>query len=234
MSKHVPLRPVAEGTHPAHLSPGYKSTRQRAPRHAAVLLPQGESERSSTFAFSPSILTPTDADLTRQSSAPPLGERIIVSGKIIDEDGTPVRRSLVEIWQCNAAGRYAHRADQHDAPLDPNFQGFGKFLTDDQGGYRFITIKPAAYPWHNHANAWRPAHIHFSLFGNAYAQRLITQMYFPGDPLLELDPIYLSVPAAARPRLVSQFDLDLTVEGVALGYRFDIVLRGRQATPLNL
>jgi protocatechuate 3,4-dioxygenase beta subunit len=145
-----------------------------------------------------------------------------------------VRNSLIEVWQCNSAGRYFHAKDQHDAPLDPHFQGFGKMLTDDDGNYRFVTIKPAPYPWKNHFNAWRPAHIHFSLFGNAYAQRLITQMYFPGDPLLPLDPIYNSIPAQARGRLLSQFDLDLTVEGIALGYRFDVVLRGRGATPFGI
>jgi protocatechuate 3,4-dioxygenase beta subunit len=180
------------------------------------------------------LIAPLDADLTRQSTAAPLGERIIVSGRVLDEDGRPVRRSLVEIWQCNAAGRYAHRGDQHDAPLDPHFVGRGKVLTGDDGEYRFVTIKPGAYPWRNHHNAWRPAHIHFSLFGNAYAQRLITQMYFPGDPLLALDPIYNSVPERARTRLVSQFDLGLTVPETALGYRFDIVLRGRHATPMGL
>jgi protocatechuate 3,4-dioxygenase beta subunit len=153
---------------------------------------------------------------------------------VIDEDGTSVRNSLIEVWQCNAAGRYAHRRDQHEAPLDPNFQGYGKLLTDDQGNYRFVSIRPGAYPWRNHFNAWRPAHIHFSLFGNAYAQRLITQMYFPGDPLLALDPIYQSAPAGARERLVSAFDLGLTVEGIALGFRFDIVLRGRGATPMGI
>lgn len=158
----------------------------------------------------------------------------MVSGRVLDEDGKPVRRSLVELWQCNAAGRYAHPKDRHDAPLDPHFRGFGKTLTDDQGRYRFITIKPGAYPWGNHSNAWRPAHLHFSLFGNAYTQRLITQMYFPGDPLLPIDPIYNSIPEFARTRLISAFDLALTVEGTALGYHFDIVLGGRAGTPTGL
>jgi protocatechuate 3,4-dioxygenase, beta subunit len=197
-----------------------------------LALPQGPDELA-VATFAKSILLPHDADLTRQSSAEPLGQRIVVAGRVIDEDGKPVRNSLVEIWQCNAAGRYHHAKDQHDAPLDPHFHGLGKVLTDSDGSYRFVTIRPGAYPWRNHTNAWRPSHIHFSLFGNAYAQRLVTQMYFPGDPLLALDPIYQSVPERARSRLVSAFDLDLTLEGVALGYRFDIVLRGRDATPLD-
>jgi protocatechuate 3,4-dioxygenase beta subunit len=227
------LRPTAPGTHPAYLYPDYKSTPARAPLQPLVALQQGAAELS-VAQFPRSILEPNDADLTRQSTGEPLGERIVVSGRLIDEDGKPVRNSLVEVWQCNSAGRYFHAKDQHDAPLDPHFQGLGKMLTDDQGNYRFVTIKPAPYPWKNHFNAWRPAHIHFSLFGNAYAQRLITQMYFPGDPLLPLDPICNSIPAQARNRLLSQFDLDLTVEGIALGYRFDIVLRGRGATPFGI
>jgi protocatechuate 3,4-dioxygenase beta subunit len=224
------IRPVAPGTHPEYLRPAYRSTTTRAPRQALIALPQGE-QHVSVVECTPALLRANDADLTEQSTQRPLGERIIVAGRVIDEDGAPVRKSLIEIWQCNAAGRYAHDGDQHDAPLDPHFPGYGKMLTDEQGCYRFVSIKPGAYPWGNHSNAWRPAHIHFSLFGNAYAQRLITQMYFPGDPLLALDPIYHSVPEGARERLISAFDIDLTVEGVALGYRFDIVLRGRDATP---
>lgn len=233
MSTASRLRPFPSGVHPDNLSPEYRSTPSRAPRHAPVALAASDAE-CAVVDVAAALIAPLDADLTRQSTAAPLGERIIVSGRVLDEDGRPVRRSLVEIWQCNAAGRYAHRGDQHDAPLDPHFVGRGKVLTGDDGEYRFVTIKPAAYPWRNHHNAWRPAHIHFSLFGNAYAQRLITQMYFPGDPLLALDPIYNSVPDRARPRLVSQFDLGLTVPETALGYRFDIVLRGRDATPMGL
>lgn len=227
------LRALAAGTHPDNLSPDYRSTPARAPRHGPVTLPAGAAELS-VVDVAPSVVTPLDADLTRQSIGAPLGERIVVSGRVLDEDGRPVRRSLVEIWQCNAAGRYAHPGDQHDAPLDPHFVGRGKLLTGEDGEYRFVTIKPGAYPWRNHPNAWRPAHIHFSLFGNVYAQRLITQMYFPGDPLLAFDPIYRSVPEGARERLVSRFDLGLTVPETALGYRFDIVLRGRDATPTGL
>jgi protocatechuate 3,4-dioxygenase beta subunit len=215
------------------LYPEYKSTPARAPLQRLVPLLQGAAELS-VARFPGSILKPNDIDLTRQSSGEPLGQRIVVSGRVIDEDGQPVRNSLLEVWQCNAAGRYFHSRDQHDAPLDPHFHGFGKMFSDGQGHYRFVTIKPGAYPWGNHPNAWRPAHIHFSLFGNAYAQRLVTQMYFPDDPLFPYDPIYNSVPAQARGRLVSQFDMGLTVEGVALGFRFDIVLRGRGATPFGV
>lgn len=218
--------------HPDYLSPAYRSTPARAPSQPLLRAPA--AALPDVPAVAPSAWQPQDADLTRQSSAPPLGERIVVSGRVLDADGRPVRRSLVELWQCNAAGRYHHARDRHDAPLDPHFHGWGKTVTDDEGRYRFVTIKPGAYPWGNHSNAWRPAHIHFSLFGNAYAQRLITQMYFPGDPLLALDPIYNSVPAFARERLISGFDLGLTVEGTALGYRFDIVLGGRDSTPTGL
>jgi protocatechuate 3,4-dioxygenase beta subunit len=157
-----------------------------------------------------------------------------VSGRVLDGDGIALPRMLVEVWQANAAGRYAHPEDEHDAPLDPNFTGGGRCLTDDEGRYRFLTVQPGAYPWKNHPNAWRPAHIHFSLFGPAVATRLVTQMYFPGDPLLALDPILQSIPdPAARERLIAAFDLGLTQDGFALGYRFDIVLRGEEATPFE-
>jgi len=167
------------------------------------------------------------------SNGAPLGERIIVTGRVTDEGGRPVRRTLVELWQCNAAGRYVHHVDRHDAPLDPNFLGAGRALTDDEGRYRFLTIKPGAYPWGNHPNAWRPAHIHFSLFGEHFASRLVTQMYFPGDPLLALDPIYQCTREGVRERLVSRFDIGVTQEGFALGYVFDIVLRGPMQTPME-
>jgi len=175
----------------------------------------------------------TDHDLTVQHASEPLGERIVVAGRVLDEGGRPVPGALVEIWQANAAGRYRHDRDRHPAPLDPNFSGAGRCLTDDQGRWRFVTVKPGAYPWKNHPNAWRPAHIHFSLFGRSFAQRLITQMYFPGDPLFGFDPILGSVPEAARERLVSRLDMELTTPEWALGYRWDIVLRGREATPLD-
>ncbi len=152
----------------------------------------------------------------------------------MDSSGHPVADSLIEIWQANAAGRYAHDQDNHPAPLDPNFTGRGRTLTDKDGFYSFVTIKPGAYPWRNHDNAWRPAHIHFSLFGPAFVTRLITQMYFPGDPLLDYDPIWQSIPdERARQRLISKFDLESTKPEWALGYRFDIVLRGRESTPFE-
>jgi len=197
-----------------------------------VAIPQTLSEITGPVAVHGRI-GPLDHDLTRQHAGAPLGERIILEGRVLDEDGGPVTETLVELWQCNAAGRYRHRRDQHDAPLDPNFAGFGKTLTDDEGRYLFVTIKPGAYPWGNHSNAWRPAHLHVSLFGSSYAQRLVTQMYFPGDPLLALDPIFHSVAdELARSRLVSRFSLADSVEGRLLGYTFDIVLRGRDATPI--
>jgi len=177
---------------------------------------------------------PVDNDLTLQHSGEPLGERIVVEGRVLDDDGRPVPHTLVELWQANAAGRYAHRIDQHPAPLDPNFTGAGRTVTDEHGRYRFVTVKPGAYPWRNHQNAWRPAHLHMSLFGQNFTTRLITQMYFPGDPLLPLDPIFNSVPdERSRNRLISEFDIGLTQPDWALGYRFDIVLRGRDATPFE-
>jgi len=173
-----------------------------------------------------------DADLTHQHQGEPLGERIVVSGRVLDSDGRPVRHTLVEVWQANAAGRYVDPEDSHPAPLDPNFTGAGRCLTDGEGRYRFVTVKPGAYPWRNHENAWRPAHIHFSLFGPSLASRLVTQMYFPGDPLMGFDPIFQSIPdQRGRDLLVAALDLDLTEPEWALGYRWDITLRGRNATP---
>jgi protocatechuate 3,4-dioxygenase beta subunit len=176
-----------------------------------------------------------DNDLTRNAArnGAPLGERIIVTGRVLDEGGRPVRNTLVEIWQANAAGRYVHKADQHDAPLDPNFTGAGRVVTDAEGRYQFTTIKPGAYPWRNHYNGWRPAHLHFSVFGRSFLTRLVTQMYFPGDPLLPLDPIFNCVSEpAARDRMICSFEIERTVPEFALGYRFDMVLRGRNATPM--
>jgi len=212
----------------------YKSTALRGPRLAPLSMRVPAATDLGVQARS-SILLPNDADLTAHGKSAPLGEKIVVTGIVLDEDGKPVRNSLIEVWQCNAAGRYIHKLDDHHAPLDPNFIGHGKMLTDDAGRYRFVSVKPGAYPWGNHPNAWRPAHIHFSLFGNVYAQRLITQMYFPGDPLFEFDPIFNSIAdARARQTMVSRFSLEDTVEGEALGYRFDIVLGGRNATPMGL
>jgi protocatechuate 3,4-dioxygenase beta subunit len=218
---------------PRLLYPPYQSTIRRAPARPRLRLPEGLASLAAPL-FGDLPLGEADSDLTRQHPGEPLGERIIVSGRIVDEDGRPVPKTLVEIWQCNAAGRYAHAKDDHPAPLDPNFTGAGRFLTDEEGRYRFVTIKPGAYPWRNHQNAWRPAHIHFSIFGSSFLSRLVTQMYFPNDPLFPFDPILQSIPDAnAQQRLVSHFDLDLTQPEWALGYRFDIVLRGRHVTPFE-
>lgn len=218
---------------PPYLYPPYRSTLLRAPTRPLVLLPHRLSERTGPV-FGDGEIGRLDHDLTRQHGGEPLGERIIVTGRVLDTDGRPVRNALVEVWQTNAAGRYAHRRDQHPAPLDPNFTGAGRCLTDADGRYRFVTVKPGAYPWKNHPNAWRPAHIHFSVFGTAFTQRLVTQMYFPGDPLMAHDPILQSIPSPeARERLVAAFDLDLTQPEWALGYRWDLVLRGPRATPME-
>ena len=210
--------------------PDYVGTRLRAPKEPLVVLPQTLSELTGP-AYGDSAIGELDHDLTRRHAGQPLGERIFVTGRVLDQDGRPLRGQLVEIWQANAAGRYRHDVDTHDAPLDPNFDGAGRCLTDDDGWYRFTTVKPGAYPWKNHHNAWRPNHIHFSLFGRAFTDRLVTQMYFPGDPLLPLDPIFNSVPdEKARQRLIADFDIELTQPEWALGYHWDIVLRGRDAT----
>jgi protocatechuate 3,4-dioxygenase beta subunit len=217
--------------HPANASPEYKSTLKRAPSQPLILLPHTLSETTGPV-FGHVAVNETDMDLTRQHAGEPLGERIIVTGRVLDEDGRPVPHTLVEIWQANSTGRYVHVRDQHPAPLDPNFTGAGRALTDADGRYRFVTIKPGAYPWRNHYNAWRPAHIHFSLFGPSFLSRVITQMYFPGDPLFKYDPIFQSITdERARERLVSRFDIDATEDHWALAYQFDIVLRGRNATP---
>jgi protocatechuate 3,4-dioxygenase, beta subunit len=216
---------IAEDVHPPLDYPDYRSTALRAPKRPPVVLPERFRDLESPV-YGHEDLGPIDNDLTRQHAGDPQGERILVTGRVLEEDGRPVRNTLVEIWQANAAGRYRHDGDQHPAPLDPNFSGAGRTLTDDDGRYEFVTVKPGAYPWKNHPNAWRPAHIHFSLFGRAFSSRLVTQMYFPGDPLFEFDPIFQSVrDPRARERLIAQFDLGLTKPDWALGHRFDIVLR---------
>jgi protocatechuate 3,4-dioxygenase beta subunit len=219
---------------PAYLHPAYKSTPLRAPSRPLLPMRHTLSELAQPV-YGHEDIGELDHDLTRNAAlnGAPLGERIVVTGRVIDERGRPLRHTLVELWQCNAAGRYVHAVDTHDAPLDPNFLGAGRTLTDGEGRYRFLTIKPGAYPWGNHPNAWRPNHIHFSLFGEHFASRLVTQMYFPGDPLLELDPIYRSTPPGVRERLVAHFDLAATQPGFALGYVFDIVLRGALQTPME-
>ncbi len=220
------------GTHPPLLSPGYRSTVLRAPSREPVVLAHSLTEITGP-ALGEGRVLPSDSDLTRQHDGEPLGERIIVHGRVLDSDGRAVPGALVELWQANSAGRYAHSRDQHPAPLDPNFTGVGRCLTDSAGRYRFVTLKPGAYPWRNHKNAWRAQHIHFSLFGRSFVQRLVTQMYFPGDPLFHQDPIFNAVPAAARHRMISAFDLSATVPEWALAYEFDIVLRGRDQTPME-
>ena len=231
MNKVIPYRRPDPGTQPTALYPDYVATRRRAPRQPLVFLPHTLSEVTGPVY---GHAKPGEADLTRQHAGEPLGERIIVTGRVLDGDGHPVRHTLIEIWQANAAGRYFHSKDQHPAPLDPNFTGAGRALTDENGVYRFVTIKPGAYPWQNHENAWRPCHIHFSLFGPAFATRLVTQMYFPGDPLLAYDPIFQSIPdERARQRLIAGFDLATTQPEWALGYQFNIILRGREETPFE-
>ena len=214
--------------HPAFIAPEYKSTVLRGPTKAPVLIPQRLSERSGPILGQESV-SALDSDLTKNGvrNGAPLGERIVVTGHVRDEEGQALPDMLVEAWQCNSAGRYVHAGDDHDAPLDPNFLGAGRCVTNSEGVYRFHTVKPGAYPWGNHDNAWRPAHIHFSLFGSSIASRLVTQMYFPGDPLLALDPILQSVPEKSRHLLVASFSLDATQPGFALAYVFDIVLRSR-------
>jgi protocatechuate 3,4-dioxygenase beta subunit len=225
-------RPFA-GTQPNLLHPPYVSSIKRAPSKPLIHLPHTLSEVTGPV-FDRKIVDVKAFDLTKQHAGAPQGERIVVSGRVLDENGRPVRDTILEIWQANAAGRYLHKRDQHDAPLDPNFSGSGHTITDSEGRYRFVSIRPGEYPWGNHYNAWRPAHIHFSLFGPAFATRLVTQMYFPGDPLLAFDPIFnCTADEKARNRLVSQFDWETTIPVQALGYRFDIVLSGREATPME-
>jgi protocatechuate 3,4-dioxygenase, beta subunit len=233
MKPVVGYRPLCPGTQPDHLHPPYASSLKRAPTQALVQIPYTLSEITGP-SFGPEVAAPASHDLTRQHHGEPLGERIVVCGRVLDEDSRPISNTLVEIWQANAAGRYRDDVDQHDAPLDPNFTGCGRVITDDEGRYRFVTIRPGEYPWFNHHNAWRPAHIHFSVFGPAFATRLVTQMFFPGDPLLAFDPIFnCTADEQARNRLISVFDWETTMPLHALGYRFDIVLRGRDATPME-
>ena len=219
------------GGHPSRDYPPYRSSGLRHPRQTLTVVTDPEAIELYTPVFGNGDVTALDADLTRQHSGEPLGERITVTGRVTDRAGRPVRGQLVEIWQANASGRYVHRQEQHPAPLDPNFTGAGRALTDADGTYSFTTIKPGPYPWGNHVNAWRPAHIHFSLFGHAFTQRLVTQMYFPGDPLFAFDPIFQSVTdPAAQQRLIAAYDHGLSVSNFSLGFRFDIVLDGPSAT----
>jgi len=221
------------GSQPPLLYPPYRATMRRAPREPLLRLPSTLSDLEvPVYGWWP--MGESDNDLTRQHLNEPQGQRIIVAGRVMSENGHPVAGALIEIWQTNAAGRYHHVKDDHPAPLDPNFTGAGRTVTDAGGRYQFTTIKPGAYPWRNHENAWRPAHIHFSLFGPTFRTRLVTQMYFPEDPLLAYDPMYQSISdERARERLVSRFDLSLTRPEWALGFSFDIVLRGPDSTPFE-
>jgi len=235
MSKPAPtITPRDWSSHSPYLYPGYKSTAKRGPTQPLIPLKAALGELSQPV-YGHDSVGELDHDLTRNArkNGEPIGERMILTGQVLDEGGRPVRNTLIELWQANACGRYVHKVDQHDAPLDPNFLGAGRCLTDSEGRYKFLTIKPGAYPWGNHRNAWRPNHIHLSLFGQHFASRLVTQMYFPGDPLLAYDPIFQGTPAKARERLIADFSLDLTEEGFALGYQFDIVLRGANETPFE-
>ncbi len=218
---------------PDYFCPSYVSSRKRAPKKQLIVLPHSLSETTGPV-FGEDEIGATDSDLTAQHESEPIGERIIVSGRILDDSGRAIPNALIEVWQANAAGRYRHKNDQHGAPLDPNFTGCGRMLTDAEGNYRMVTIKPGAYPWQNHPNAWRPAHIHFSLFGAGLLSRLVTQMYFPGDPLMAHDPIFNSIrDDRARQRMIAAFDFATTIPSHALGYKFDLVLRGPEATPME-
>lgn len=221
--------------HPPYLYEPYRSTVLRSPRNHLVPLVQNLSELTGPV-YGQDEIGPLDNDLTRNAvkNGEPLGERIIVTGQLVDERGKPIPQALIEVWQANAAGRYMHKVDQHDVPLDPNFHGAGRMLTDENGMYQFTTIRPGAYPWGNHSNAWRPAHIHFSVFGVNFLQRLVTQMYFPGDPLLPLDPIFNGIPDAdGRNSLISTYDHDVTTPSWALGFRFNMVVCGPRQTPFE-
>lgn len=234
MSDNATISPRDWSSHSPYVYPPYASTVLRGPTKPLLPLKTTLGNLGGPV-YGHTAVDELDHDLTLNArrNGEPIGERIIVTGRVTDEDGTPVRNTLVEIWQANAAGRYIHKVDQHEAPLDPNFLGAGRCITDNEGRYTFISIKPGAYPWGNHHNAWRPNHIHFSLFGQYFASRLVTQMYFPGDPLLEFDPIFQGTPEHARQRLVSKFSLDITRPDIALGYEFNIVLRGRDQTPME-
>lgn len=218
---------------PPSLFPDYRSSVPRAPSQPLVRIPQTLTETTGPSGCWDRLMGPAMADLTAQHGGEPIGQRIIVSGRVLDEQGRPVPDTVMEVWQANAAGRYIHAKDQWDAPLDPNFTGAGRVVTDDQGRYRYVTIRPGAYPWGNHRNAWRPAHIHLSLLGPAFATRLVTQLYFPDDPLIEIDPIANAVPMPYRQRMVARFDIGTTEPNWALGYQFDVVLKGHDQTPFE-
>ncbi len=234
MSDQAEYAPEDPGQPPS-LHPPYRSTVARSPRQPLVRVPQTLTETTGPDGLQDAPdRAAAVADLTTAARRRGRhGQRIIVSGRVLDERGRPQPNTVIEIWQANAAGRYIHKKDQWDAPLDPNFTGVGRVITDAEGRYRYVTVQPGAYPWGNHHNAWRPSHIHLSLLGPAFTTRLITQMYFPGDPLIPIDPIVAAVPEPYRQRMVSRFDLATTEPNWALGYLFDIVLRGPSATPME-
>jgi len=218
--------------HPPAHAPNYKTSLPRSPRQA-LLSVQGSMSELTGPAFGHTDIAPLDNDLIKNyaKTGDPVGERIIVHGRVMDENGRPVPNSLVEIWQANAGGRYRHKKDMYLAPIDPNFGGCGRTLTDENGYYFFRTVKPGAYPWRNWVNNWRPAHIHISVFGTAFAQRLITQMYFEGDPLIAKCPIVQTIPdPCAIEQLIAPLDMNAAIPLDSLAYKFDIVLRGRRST----
>lgn len=222
-----------DASQPPSLAPAYRSTILRAPSQPLVRIPATLTETTGPGGCWDRLMGASLADLMTQHKGVPQGQRIIVSGRVLDEQGRTVPETVIEIWQANAAGRYVHARDTWDAPLDPNFTGAGRVVTDNEGRYRFVTVRPGAYPWGNHHNAWRPAHVHLSIFGPAFATRLVTQFYFPDDPLIEIDPIANAVPMPYRQRMVARFDIATTEPNWALGYLFDIVLKGRDATPME-
>ncbi|SDD34327.1 protocatechuate 3,4-dioxygenase beta subunit [Paracoccus isoporae] len=218
--------------HPPALTPGYKTSVARSPRYSLIALQQSLSEITGPV-FGHDDIDPIDNDLIQNyaKEADPVGERIIIHGRVLDENAQPVPDTLVEIWQANASGRYRHKKDTYLGALDPNFGGCGRTLSDESGYYVFRTIKPGAYPWRNTINSWRPAHIHLSVFGRSFSQRLITQLYFEGDPLIPLCPIVNTIPDPdAIDRLIARLDMNATVPLDSIAYRFDIVLRGRRST----
>jgi protocatechuate 3,4-dioxygenase, beta subunit len=218
---------------PPYDVPGYRSTTRRAPMHALLVLPPSEADAAGPV-FGERIVGPEDHDLTCHHADEPMGQRISIEGQLLDTDGRPIPGQLIELWQANAAGRYQHAVDTHPAPLDPNFDGYGRCRTDGRGRYRFVTVRPGAYPWGNHPNAWRPAHLHFSAFGRAFTHRLVTQMYFPDDPLFDYDPIFRSVSdSRGRAAMVASFDLRLTEPQRCLGFRFDMVVGGAGMGPAD-
>lgn len=235
MADPVPFAREDAASQPPLSFADFKASVVRAPTKPLIRVPHTLTETTgpSGEGVWEQLMGPAVTDLTRQHKGIALGERIILSGRVLDENGRPVPNTVIELLQANAGGRYVHEYDQHDAPRDENFTGMGRAVTDSEGRYRFITVKPGPYPWYNDRNAWRPAHIHFSLVGPAFARRLITQMYFPGDPLFGLDAIANAVPEPARQRLVARFDMPTAEPFWALSYLFDFVLRGRDATPME-